>query len=124
MTTQILSSNPRTRRTWSAEERAEWVELFEKSGQTAVEFCRDNDLTPTTLAFWPAQLKDSAGLENLAEDLEEAALVEVPLSALNAGSARSSTAAVTIRLNSGTQLEVLAGTDPAWLSQLLAALKG
>lgn len=124
MTIQAPSNKPRTRCTWSAEERAEWVELFEKSGQTAVEFCRDNDLTPTTLAFWRAQLKDSVGRENLTEELEEAALVEVPLGAFNAGSAPSSAAAVTIRLNSGTQLEVLAGTDPAWLSQLLAALKG
>jgi len=120
MTAQAFLSKPRTRCTWSAEERAEWVELFENSGQTAAKFCRDNDLSPATLAFWRAQLKDSVGQNSL----EDGALVEVPWEALNADSAPVSTAAVTIRLNGGTQLEVLAGTDPAWLSQLLLVLRG
>jgi len=119
MTTRALLSKPRTRCTWSAEERAEWVELFENSGQTAAEFCRANGLALTTLAFWRAQLKASVGRGSL----EDGALVEVPLAALNAGSAPASAAAVTIRLSGGTQLEVVTGTDPAWLSQLLLVLR-
>jgi transposase-like protein len=117
MTAQALSIKPRT---WSAEERAEWVALFENSGQTALEFCRDNDLSPTTLAFWRSQRKDAA----TRPDLDEAAFVEVPLAALNSGAAPACAAVVTVRLVGGMQLEIVSGTDPAWLSQLLTALRG
>jgi len=120
MTAQALSNKPRTRSTWSAEERAEWVELFEKSGQTPLEFCRDNDLSPTTLAFWRSQRKDTV----TRPDVDESAFVEVPLAALNSGAAPACAAAVTVRLVGGMQLEILSGTDPAWLSELLAALRG
>jgi len=138
MTSQILPNKPRMRSTWSAEERAQWVELFERSGQTALEFCREHDLTPTTLAFWRSQRKDPfAGLTPVANpvpdpvpaddtdsDSEEEAFVEVPLAALNTGSAPASAAAVTVRLTSGMQLEIVSGTDPCWLSQLLESLQG
>jgi len=77
---------------WSAEERAEWMALFENSGQTALEFCRDNHRSPTTLAFWRSQRKDAA----IRPDLDEAAFVEVPLAALNSGAAPACAAAVTI----------------------------
>lgn len=139
MTAQILPNKPRMRSTWSAEERAQWVELFEKSGQTALEFCREHDLTPTTLAFWrSSQRKDPfAGLTPVAnpvpgpaaadntdpEEEAEEAFVEVPLTALNAGSAPACAAAVTVRLTSGMQLEIVSGTDPCWLSELLDSLQ-
>jgi transposase-like protein len=91
------------------------VALFEKSGQTALEFCRDNDLAPATLSLWRAQLQGAAG------DAEGAGeLVEIPLATLSAPSAVS--AAVTMRLPGGVQLQIVAGTDPAWLSALLRAL--
>jgi transposase-like protein len=106
---------PRTRCQWAPQERAEWVALFEKSGQTALEFCRDNDLAPATLSLWRAQLQGAAG------DAEGAGeLVEIPLATLSAPSAVS--AAVTMRLPGGVQLQIVAGTDPAWLSALLRAL--
>ena len=141
MTAPILPNKPRMRSTWSAEERAQWVELFERSGQTALEFCREHDLTPTTLAFWrssqrrdpfagqtpvaspiPGPAADAATDSDPEEEAEEA-FVEVPLTALNAGSAPACAAAVTVRLTSGMQLEIASGTDPCWLSQLLASLQ-
>lgn len=106
---------PRTRCQWAPHERAEWVALFEKSGQTALEFCRDNDLAPATLSLWRAQLPGSPG------ECDDGALVEIALPTLSAPGPLS-TPAVTMQLPGGVQLQILAGTDPTWLSALLRAL--
>lgn len=42
---------PRTRISWSAEEKREWSSLFDRSGKSVAEFCRDNDLPPATLSL-------------------------------------------------------------------------
>jgi transposase-like protein len=68
---ETLAMKRRTRVTWTPAERAEWLALFEKSGRTAAELCRDNDLSPATLSFWLRQQQDP-------QTDEEAALVEVP----------------------------------------------
>lgn len=112
----LTAKPPRTRCQWAPHERAEWVALFEKSGQTALEFCRDNDLAPATLSLWRAQLQGSAG-ESDGED----ALVEIALPTLSAPSPISAVA-VTMQLPGGVQLQIVAGTDPIWLSALLRAL--
>ncbi len=104
---------PRAGCTWSPSERAEWVALFEKSGQSITEFCRDNDLSPIALSAWRTQLGAAAP--------GAGALVEVPLATL--GARPASAAAVTIRLANGTQLEVPCGTDPTWLTGLVGALQ-
>jgi transposase-like protein len=109
-----LAMKPRTRVTWTPAERAEWLVLFEKSGRTAAEFCRDNDLSPATLSFWLRQ-------QQAPDTGEEAALVEVPMPALSA--LTCSSVAVKMQLPSGIHLEILAGTDLAWLAQLLRALQ-
>lgn len=116
-----ITNAKRTRCTWSAEERAEWLALFEKSGRGVSEFCRENDLPETTLSLWRRQLRtEHAGSE-------EAALVEVPQAQLNAARAPSSApaahAAVRIRLPGGVEMEVAAGTDALWLAGLLRALQ-
>lgn len=109
-----VAMKPRTRVTWTPAERGEWLALFEKSGLTAADFCRDNGLSPATLSFWLRQQGPQTG--------EEAALVEVPMPALSPVS--SSNTAVTMHLPSGVRLEILAGADPVWLAQLLRALLG
>jgi transposase-like protein len=109
--TETAIPKARTRVNWTAAERTEWLALFEKSGQTAAEFCRDNDLSPATLSFWRQQV----GSESNAES----GLVEVPMPSLNLSGSR---AAVTLHLSGGARLEIVAGTDPAWLSQLVRAL--
>jgi transposase-like protein len=101
-------ARPRTRVNWTAAERAEWLALFEKSGQTAAEFCRGNDLSPATLSAW---LKQSSA--------EPPELVDIvlPLTTSQPG------AAVTVHLQSGVRLEIAAGMDTIWLAQLLRELK-
>jgi hypothetical protein len=101
-------SHPRQRVNWSAAEKAEWLALFEASGQSAAEFCRDNDLSPATLSLWRQQ-----GFPET-----EGGFVEVSLPAAWGGS----TSAVTLHLPGGARLEVRAGTDPVWLTPLLRAL--
>ena len=68
------SAKPRARVNWTAAERAEWLTLFAKSGCTAAEFCRDNDLSRATLSFWLRQQQGRGSCE-------ESALVKVPLPA-------------------------------------------
>lgn len=109
----IPAAKPRTRVTWTRAERTEWLSLFEKSGRTAAEFSRDNDLSPATLSFWLRQQQEP-------QAAEEAALVEVSVPALSAPACCS--VAVTVQLPSGVRFEILAGTDPPWLAQLLRAL--
>jgi transposase-like protein len=113
MSDTSIPKAPRSRVNWTASERAEWLALFEKSGQTAAEFCRDNDLSPATLSFWLRQ-------QVAPEPEQEPALVEVMMPALS--STASASAAVTIQLPSGLRMEITAGTDPKWLAQLLRVL--
>lgn len=105
---------PRTRVSWTATERAEWLSLFAKSGRTAAEFCRDNDLSPATLSFWLRQQQGQASCD-------EPALVEVPLPTLSISAGPG--AAVTAHVAGGLRLEISAGTEPIWLAQLLRALQ-
>ena len=105
---------PRTRCTWSASEKAEWLALFERSGQCLAEFCRDNGLSPATLSFWRTRALGRSDAS------EEGALVELPQAAL--GSSSGSVPDVIVRLHSGVQLQIPPGTDPAWLAELLRSL--
>ena len=113
----------RSRITWSPEERAEWLWLFEQSGKNAAEFCRDNGLSPATLWLWRSQMPEVI-------DEPSGALVEViprltppsrPTSPVAAAKSVSSDRAV-VQLPSGWQVDVPVGTDATWLRDLLQAL--
>jgi len=107
-------TKPRARVSWSADERAEWLRLFNESGQTAADFARDNDLSPATLSFWRQQL--------IATPASDACLVEVPRETVSAATPAPSTAVVTVQLPSGLRFEVPIGLDTAWFGRLLQAL--
>jgi hypothetical protein len=109
-----LILKPRTRVSWSVPERAEWLRLFDQSGQTAAEFCRDNDLSPATLSFWRQQLPDA--------DAHGSALIEIPRDTLSLSQLASDAAAVSVTLPSGLRFDVPVGVDMAWFGQLLQAL--
>ena len=88
--------------------------LFEKSGQSVSDFCRANDLAPSTLSLWrQQQAGTSAGSEGgeLVE-ISPAALVKLA----------GSKAPVTIRLPGGIVLEIAVDADPVWLGALVRNL--
>jgi transposase len=52
---------PRARRSFSAQFKAETVELIRSSGKTIGEVCRDLDLTETAVRRWVQQAEIDAG---------------------------------------------------------------
>jgi transposase-like protein len=108
------AAKPRTRVNWTPAERAEWLAMYEKSGQSVSEFCRANDLPPATLSLWRSQSQGSGS------NTEEGGLVEIPVASLVNEPDRAP--AVTMQLPNGVRLELFAGTDAAWLGALLKVL--
>jgi hypothetical protein len=120
--TEIVGAK-RPRLNWSPEERAEWLWLFEQSGKSAAEFCRDNDLSPATLSLWRSQMP---------EPIDEpcGALVEVTAALTAVSSAPNSSSAppashherAVVQLPSGWRIEVPVGADARWLNEVLQTL--
>jgi transposase-like protein len=108
---------PRIVRKRSAEEWAKLLALFERCGLSQKRFCRENEVALSTLQYW----RREAG-----RGRREGALVEVPANVTDTESvehaASSSPGPVHIRLPNRLELDVLAGTDSAWVSQLLREL--
>jgi transposase-like protein len=109
------AAKPRTRVNWTAAEKADWLALYEESGQSVSEFCRTNDLPPATLSAWRSQQKGDAG-SPIGD--ESGALIEVSAAAL----LEAPIAPVRMDLPCGVPLEVPTGTDPVWLGALLKTL--
>jgi transposase-like protein len=101
----------------SAAEWARLLALFERSDLSQKRFCRENDVALSTLQYW----RREAG-----RGRREGALVEVPANVAGTESveqaAPSSPGSVHIRLPNRVELNVLAGTDSVWFSQLLREL--
>lgn len=115
-------AKPQTRCRWTPEERAEWVALFEASGQTVSQFCRENDLPVPTLSAWRTQQRTPA------EDDQDGGFIEVPAETIEAAASSTppsqSVLAATLQLRVGNvELSVAAGTDPTWLADLIRALQ-
>lgn len=108
---------PRVVRKRSAEEWAKLLALFERSSLSQKRFCRENEVALSTLQYW----RREAG-----RGRREGALVEVPANVAGTESveqaALSSPGPVHIRLPNRVELNVLAGTDSVWFSQLLREL--
>ena len=104
----------RVRLSTTPEERAEWVRLFETSGKSPAEFCRELGLAESTFAVWRRQVRETN---------DPITFTDVPQPLVEAALAASTSAMVKVRLASGTLLEVPVGTDAAWLAQLLGSLR-
>jgi transposase-like protein len=104
----------------SAEERARLLALFERSGQTHKQFCREHEVALSTMTFWLRQARQST------RSRSAGVLVEVPGSVATLDSPPDatllSTGSVDIRLPNRVELRVSAGTDSAWVNQLLREL--
>lgn len=116
---KAAAAKSRVRLSTTPEERAEWVRLFEESGKTAAEFCKELGLAETTFAVWRKQVRGPTPLESLTFTEVPQPMVEAALAA----HASPPAGAVTIHLANGTRLEVAAGTDTTWLVQLATALR-
>ena len=68
---------PRARRSFSAQFKAETVELIRTSGKTIGEVCRDLDLTETAVRRWVQQAEVNAGTRPGLATAERAELAEL-----------------------------------------------
>jgi len=103
------------RRRFTARDRKRLIRLYERSGQSAQQFCLENDLSPSSLWRWLARERRSSRAEPSA-----GGLVEIPMAVLR--TTESAVAAVTMQIAGGARLEVAAGTDPEWIGALVRAL--
>lgn len=103
------------RRRFSAEERAQWVEMYERSGQSLREFSSEHGLIQSNLSRWQRQLRAAANGKR-----GSGSFVEVNVTASAPQSASS--APVRVCLSGGMTMEVASGTDALWLAQVLRAL--
>jgi len=114
-----LKSKRRTRVNWSAQERAEWLELYAKSGRSITEFCSENQLPKTTLANWLRR-------ERIAAQCSGPEFVELSRAAVTAVVTEEKRAipgnGVTLQFPGGAWLRIDSGTDPTWLGQWLPGL--
>jgi transposase-like protein len=108
-----ITPEGRPRRRFTPRDRQRLVRRFEKSGQSAVAFCRDNEVCASSLWRWLAR----RGRE---ESSGGGGLVEIPMMAMQAQDLGA--AAVRMELAGGTRLEIATGTDTAWLAALVRAL--
>src|ERR1700756_3161099 len=97
---------PRTLRKRSTEEQQRLLALFEHSGQSLKQFCRENDVALSSLTYWRSQARRRAprGLEGV--------LVEVPPTVVRPAPLRraapSSPGTVEIRLPNRVELSLSA----------------
>lgn len=79
-----MTTTKRQRRWFSAEERARWVELFERSGKSVREFCRENAVDAVgspSLSRWLRQRHAGAGRKRKEGSLVEVRVAPVPATA-------------------------------------------
>jgi transposase-like protein len=103
------------RRRFSAEERAQWVELYERSGQSLREFSSEHGLTQSNLSRWRRHRRAGASGKRAG-----GSFVEVNVTASPPQPAAA--APVRVCLSGGVTMEVASGTDALWLAQVLRAL--
>jgi transposase-like protein len=114
--THATPGRRRSRRHFTPRERQRLIRLYEKNGQNAAEFCHKNELSPSSLWRWLARARRDDGRE----EANTGELVEIPMRSLRAPDPHC--AAVTMQLADGARLEIVAGTDTAWVGALVRAL--
>jgi transposase-like protein len=103
------------RRQFSAEERAQWVELYERSGQSLRQFSGEHGLVQSNLSRWRRQLRAATTGKRGSGSFVEVSVTASPPQPVSA-------APVRVCLSGGMTMEVTSGTDALWLAQVLRAL--
>jgi len=107
----------RSQRTYGAEERRRLLRLFERSGLSLKRFCQDQGIAVSTLSYWVRKSRRKSGRDGAG------VMVEVPASVVSGKRARERVpSSVEIRLPNEVELKVSAGTDIAWIAELLRGL--
>ena len=98
----------------SAEERSDYLARFEKSGISAVAFCREHGLCKQTFYNWRQKARRMAG----APSRRVPAFAEVSVSPVP-----EVAGAIFVHLAAGLSIEASTGTDPAWLARVVNGLR-
>jgi transposase-like protein len=106
----------RRRRHCGAAQRKRYLELFEKSGLSAVEFCREHGLHKQTLYNWrhKARRAGSAGAASGPRFAEVA---------VTTAAASDAAGGICIRLAGDVSVEAGVGTDAGWLARVIYELR-
>lgn len=102
------------RRQFSGEDRARWIEQYQRSGQSVRDFCRDHAVCQSSLSRWLRQKRIAAAGQHLQGSLVEVRVAPAPSSAV---------ASVKVCLPGGVTMEVSDVTDATWLGAVLRALQ-
>jgi len=105
--------------------RQQWqtiIGTFERSGQTLAGFCGPRGIRPATLKWWQWYLRSkAAGIAESASAGENVRLVAIDVVAPpSATSAAVGTLAILV---AGAELRIETGTDVAYVSELVMALR-
>jgi transposase-like protein len=111
--TEETETGHESRRRRSAEQRNEYLELFEKSGLSAVAFCREQGLCKQTLYNWRHRFRRARGAVPAPPRFAE---VAVTTASTNAG-------AICVHLAGDVSVEASVGTDAAWLARVVHELR-
>jgi transposase-like protein len=101
------------RRRWSAAEKEHLLACFERSGQSASQFCRDMGLCQPTFSAWRRQAAPTVS----------AAPTRFAAVHLAASSPPTAPHQVAIHCPDGSTVVAAVGADPRWLGELARALR-
>jgi transposase-like protein len=122
--TTTTEAKSRTRTCWSEQDKTEYLALFEQSGLSAADFCRQLGISAATFSLWRRTARGEAPPAGVGAP----GFAQVCLSGLEQGvrptQPGSAAASVVIHLPGGTKLEAPVGADVAWLVQLAKTLNG
>ncbi len=107
-------SRVRRRRSWSPEQKADYLAQFAASGTTAEEFCRDRGLSSATFSGW----RHRRQTRNAAPGRRKFAEVRIETAAPS-----TATSGVTLHCPGGISLIATPGIDPIWLGRLVQVLR-
>jgi transposase-like protein len=115
-TTPAAEAATKSRKVYTAQERADFLALFEQGGMSPADFCREMSLSETTFSMWRRQAREGTG------GTESVQFAEVQVSATVRTTSELPT--VTLHLPGGARLEVGHASEATWqgLGSLLKIL--
>ncbi|MDB6170305.1 MAG: hypothetical protein JWM88_3169 [Verrucomicrobia bacterium] len=104
--TPVAEAAPRSRRVYTVQEKAEHLALFEQSGMSPADFCREMSLNEATFSLWRRQARENAG------GTESLQFAEVQVSATVRTTPELPV--VSLHVPGGVRLDVFHTSDATW----------